>query len=180
MNKERQEQLLILKERFEANMKRHQGLDFKEVEARLEEMPEKLDILIAMEKTGGEPDMIEKDEKSGEYLFFDCSPESPLGRRNLCYDKAALDSRRENKPAGDAVSMAADMGIELLDEAGYRRLQETGEYDKKTSSWVLTPASIREKGGAVFCDYRYGTVFLYHNGATSYYGVRGFRGSLRV
>ena len=172
--------LNTLKDRFEKNMNRHQGLEWKPIQEKLEANPKKLWSLSEMEKTGGEPDVISYDKETGEYIFFDCSDESPVGRRNLCYDKEALDSRKENKPVGSAVEMAKDMGIELLTEDEYRTLHSIGEFDRKTSSWVFTPPAIRKKGGAVFCDYRYGHVFLYHNGASSYYGVRGFRGKLRV
>lgn len=171
---------LILKTRFEKNMNRHGNIEWTEVEARLRDNPEKLTILREMEKTGGEPDVVLKDEASGEYIFYDCAPESPKGRRSLCYDKKALDSRKENKPANNAVDMAAAIGIELLTEQQYRELQKLGEFDLKTSSWVKTPDNIRELGGSIFCDRRYNTVFVYHNGAEAYYASRGFRGLLRV
>ncbi len=160
-------------------MNRHPDLEWARVQARLEANPEKLWSLAEMEKTGGEPDVVGQN-KTGEYLFYDCSAESPEGRRNLCYDRQALDARKEAKPKGSAVDMAAAMGIELLTEEQYRELQQLGEFDVKTSSWVLTPPKIRKLGGAVFCDRRYDHVFLYHNGAQSYYGSRGFRGALRV
>ncbi len=172
--------LSILKERFEKNSPRHKGLEWAKVQARLEASPGKLRSLDAMESTGGEPDVVGQDPKTGEYIFYDCSPESPKGRRSVCYDHEALESRKEHKPADSAVGMAADMGIELLTEEQYRELQKLGTYDTKTSSWVQTPASIRKLGGALFCDRRYNQVFLYHNGAESYYGARGFRGMLRV
>lgn len=178
--KQREELLGALKARFEKNMKRHKGLEWAEVQAKLEADAGKLRSLAEMEKTGGEPDVVGHDEKTGEYIFCDCSPESPPGRRSLCYDREALESRKENKPPGNAVDMAADMGIELLAEEQYRELQKLGEFDAKTSSWVKTPADIRKLGGALFCDRRYGKVFVYHNGAQSYYAARGFRGSLRV
>jgi hypothetical protein len=171
--------LATLKARFEANMPRHQGLDWARVQARLEVNPAKLRALEAMEKTGGEPDVIGRDDE-GAVLFYDCSPQSPAGRRNVCYDEAALRSRREAKPRTSAVQMATAMGIELLTEAQYRRLQALGEFDSTTSSWVQTPPDIRRLGGALFCDRRFGHVFLYHNGAESYYAARGFRGSLKV
>ena len=169
----------ILKARFEMNPARHKGLDWTKVEAKLEESPEKLVSLYEMEQTGGEPDVIGQ-EKTGEYLFVDCAAESPKGRRSLCYDDEALDSRKENKPEGSALGMAAAMGVELLTEEQYRNLQKLGVFDTKTSSWIQTPAGIRKLGGALFCDRRYDTVFMYHNGAESYYAARGFRCSLRV
>lgn len=172
--------LKTLEERFEKNMKRHKGIDWKKVQAKLEANPEKLWSLNEMEKTGGEPDVVGFDKKSGEYIFNDCSPETPKERRSLCYDREALNSRKEHKPAGSAVGMAAEMGIELLTEAEYFELQKLGNFDSKTSSWLETPPKIRELGGAIFGDYRFGRVFIYHNGAESYYGVRGFRGVLRV
>ena len=175
-----QELLAVLKSRFEKNMKRHKGLEWSKVQARLEANPEKLWSLDDMEATGGEPDVVGYDKKTGEYIFYDCSAESPKDRRSLCYDRRALESRKEHKPKNSAMDMAADMGIEILTEEQYRELQELGEFDTKTSSWVKTPADIRQLGGAVFCDRRYNTVFLYHNGAESYYAARGFRGSLRV
>ena len=174
------ELLKTLKNRFEGNMHRHEGLVWAEVQARLEAKPDKLWSLSEMEKTGGEPDVVGQDENTGTYLFYDCSPESPAGRRSLCYDHPALESRKANKPQDSAMNMAATMGIALLTEAEYRALQILGEFDLKTSSWVKTPPDIRKLGGALFCDRRFGHVFVYHNGADSYYGVRGFRGSLRV
>ncbi|OQP57791.1 hypothetical protein A3860_09195 [Niastella vici] len=172
--------LNTLKTRFEKNKDRHKGIAWAEVEAKLNAGPEKLWSLHIMEETGGEPDVVGYDKKTGEYIFYDCSPESPKGRRSVCYDREALEARKENKPADNAVDMATEMGIELLSEEEYRALQQLGTFDTKTSSWVKTPAAIRKLGGAVFCDYRYGTVFLYHNGAESYYAARGFRGALRV
>ncbi len=172
--------LATLKARFEKNMQRHSGLEWAKVQARLEANPDKLWTLHEMERTGGEPDVVGHDKKSGEFVFYDCSPESPKGRRSLCYDKKALDERKEHKPKGNAVDTAAAMGIELLTEDQYRELQKLGEFDLKTSSWVLTPASIRKLGGSIFCDRRYDHVFTYHNGAQSYYAARGFRGMLRV
>ncbi len=174
------ELLAILKARFEKNTKRHKGIDWNKVAAKLEEHPTKLWSLNEMEMTGGEPDVVGYDKNSGEYIFYDCTAESPKGRRSLCYDHEALEARKENKPKDSAVNMAAEMGIELLTEQEYRALQDLGAFDTKTSSWVATPAEIRKHGGAVFCDRRYNTVFLYHNGAESYYAARGFRGSLRV
>jgi hypothetical protein len=178
--KEREELLKALKARFEKNMNRHKGLEWAKVQARLEENTEKLWSLNEMEKTGGEPDVIGHDKKTAEYIFYDCSEESPKDRRSICYDRAALDSRKEHKPKASAVEMATAMGIELLTEAQYRDLQKLGAFDTKTSSWIRTPADIRKLGGALFCDRRYDTVFVYHNGAESYYGARGFRGSLKV
>jgi hypothetical protein len=166
--------------RFEHNLNRHKGHDWREIEAKLEGDPTGLKSLRAMESSGGEPDVIGYDEASGQFLFCDCSTESPLGRRSLCYDRAALNSRKENKPEGSAVDMAAAMGVTVLNEAQYRELQQLGEFDTKTSSWVATPAEVRSLGGALFCDRRYGRVFVYHNGAQSYYAARGFRGLLRV
>jgi hypothetical protein len=177
---QRKELLRTLKARFEKNMTRHKGLEWAEVQARLESNSEKLWSLDEMEKTGGEPDVVGHNKKTGEYVFYDCSAESPKGRRSLCYDREALDSRKENKPENNAIEMAASMGIELLTEEQYRELQNLGDFDLKTSSWVMTPSSIRKLGGALFCDRRYDTVFLYHNGAESYYAARGFRGSLKV
>ena len=177
---QRAELLGTLKARFEKNMKRHKSLDWDKVQAALEASPEKLQSLNEMEKTGGEPDVVGYDKKSGEYIFYDCSAESPSGRRSICYDRAALDSRKEHKPKNSAVDMAEAMGIELLTEEQYRELQKLGEFDTKTSSWVKTPPEIRKLGGAIFCDRRYDTVFVYHNGAESYYAARGFRGVLRV
>lgn len=169
-----------LKARFGKNMNRHEGLDWAKVQAKLEANPAKLWTLNEMESTGGEPDVVGYDEKTGEYIFYDCSPESPKGRRSLCYDDEALESRKEHKPDGSAFGMASDMGIELLTEEEYRELQKVGNFDLKTSSWVKTPPEIRKLGGAVFCDRRYNTVFLYHNGAESYYAAMGFRGKVRV
>ena len=172
--------LSVLQQRFENNMNRHKGIKWDDVQARLEAGPEKLYTLDAMEETGGEPDVVGFDKKTGEYIIFDCAPESPKGRRSVCYDRQALDSRKEHKPKDSAVGMAQAMGVELLTEDQYRELQQLGEFDAKTSSWVATPENIRKKGGALFGDFRYGTVFFYHNGAESYYAARGFRGSLRV
>jgi hypothetical protein len=178
--KEQEELLKTLKARFEKNMNRHKGLDWAKVQARLEANPQKLRSLNEMETTGGEPDVVGHDKKSGEYIFYDCSAESPKGRRSICYDHEALEARKENKPKDSAVNMAATMGIELLTEEQYRELQKLGNFDLKTSSWVKTPPEIRKLGGALFCDRRYNQVFLYHNGADSYYAARAFRGSLRV
>lgn len=172
--------LQVLQTRFEKNMQRHKGIKWVDVQVRLEARPAKLWSLQQMEDTGGEPDIVAFDKKSGEYIFCDCSAQSPSGRRSLCYDRAALNARKEHKPANSAMDLAAEMGIEMLDEAQYRALQEQGDFDTKTSSWLLTPDRIRKLGGALFGDRRYDTVFLYHNGADSYYGVRGFRGRLRV
>jgi hypothetical protein len=169
-----------LKSRFEKNLSRHKGIEWAKVVAKLESNAEKLWSLNEMEETGGEPDVVGHDKKTGEYIFYDCSAESPAGRRSICYDREGLDSRKEFKPANNAVDMAAAMGIELLTEQQYRELQKLGRFDAKTSSWLKTPADIRKPGGAIFADYRYGTVFVYHNGAQSYYGGRAFRGSLRV
>lgn len=175
------EQLLnILKNRFDKNMNRHKNLEWKKVETKLRSNPEKLWSLNEMEKTGGEPDVVGYDKSKNEYIFYDCSDESPKGRRSLCYDSEALKSRKENKPKDSAVNMAETMGVEILTEEQYRELQKLGNFDCKSSSWVKTPANIRKLGGAVFCDRRYDTVFLYHNGAESYYAARGFRGSLRI
>lgn len=179
-DKQREELLETLRSRFEKNMNRHRGLEWGKVAARLEASPEKLRSLSEMEASGGEPDVVGQDGKTGEFLFYDCSAESPKGRRSLCYDRAALEARKEHKPKDNAVDVAKAMGIELLTEDEYRKLQEIGEFDTKTSSWVKTPTEIRKRGGAIFCDRRYGTVFMYHNGAESYYAARGFRGSLRV
>jgi len=178
--KQRDEILKTLQARFEKNMNRHKSIAWAEVQARLEANAEKLWSLNEMERTGGEPDVIGRDNETGEYIFYDCSSESPKARRSLCYDRKALDSRKENKPKGNAVAMAEAMGIELLTEDQYRELQGVGEFDTKTSSWVKTPSRVRELGGALFCDRRFDTVFLYHNGAESYYAARGFRGWLRV
>jgi len=172
--------LNILKARFEKNMHRHHGIEWAEIESRLEKKSEKLWSLNEMEKTGGEPDVTGYDNTTGEFIFTDCSTESPKGRRSICYDPEALESRKENKPWHSASGMAAEMGIEILSEQQYRDLQKLERFDAKTSSWIWTPPDIREKGGALFCDYRYGHVFVYHNGAESYYGVRGFRGLLKV
>ncbi|TND07238.1 MAG: hypothetical protein FD123_3383 [Bacteroidetes bacterium] len=177
---QREELLSVLKTRFEKNTNRHKGLDWAKVQARLQAKPEKLWSLHEMEKTGGEPDVVGHDKKTGEYIFYDCSAESPKGRRSICYDHEALESRKEHKPENSAIEMAADMGIELLTEEQYRELQKLGNFDTKTSSWIITPADIRKLGGALFCDRRYDTVFVYHNGAESYYAARAFRGSLRV
>jgi len=175
-----EELLKALKARFEKNMNRHHGLEWGNVQAKLEAHTEKRWSLHEMERTGGEPDVVDYDAKTGEYIFYDCSAESPKGRRSVCYDREALESRKEHKPQNNAIEMAFDMGIELLTEEQYRELQKLGHFDLKTSSWVKTPASIRKLGGAIFCDRRYDTVFVYHNGAESYYAARGFRGSLRV
>jgi len=177
---ERQQLLKTLQARFEKHMNRHDGLEWAAVQARLEENSGKLWSLNEMERTGGEPDVVGRDERTGETIFYDCAAESPKGRRSLCYDPEALWSRKENKPAGSAVGMASDMGIELLTEEQYRALQKLERFDTKTSSWLQTPADIRQLGGALFADYRYGHVFVYHNGAESYYAARGFRGSVRV
>jgi hypothetical protein len=179
-DKQRAELLSALQTRFENNTDRHQGIAWAKVLAKLELAPAKLWSLSEMERTGGEPDVVGFDKKAGEYIFYDCSPESPKGRTSTCYDREGLESRKEHKPAYNAIDMAAGMGIELLTEEQYRELQTLGEFDLKTSSWLLTPAEVRKLGGAIFGDRRYGRVFIYHNGAQSYYGVRGFRGSLRV
>ena len=181
LSKKQSEELLrALKVRFEKNLNRHRGLEWAKVQARLEANAEKLWSLNEMENTGGEPDVVGHDKKTGEYIFYDCSAESPKGRRSLCYDREALESRKENKPKDNAIGMAAAMGIELLTEEQYRELQQLGDFDTKTSSWVKTPSNIRKLGGALFCDRRFDTVFVYHNGAESYYAARAFRGSLRV
>lgn len=177
---QREELMRTLKNRFEKNMNRHKGFVWAKVQTKLEANTEKLWSLNEMERTGGEPDVVGYDKKTGEYIFYDCSAESPDGRRSLCYDREALESRKEHKPKNNAIDMAADMGIELLTEEQYRELQKLGNFDLKSSSWVKTPADIRKLGGAIFCDRRYNTVFVYHNGAESYYAARGFRGSLRV
>jgi len=177
---QRQELLRVLKTRFEKNMNRHEGIEWMDVSAKLDANPEKLWSLSEMERTGGEPDVVGRDKKTGEYIFYDCSPESPKGRRSVCYDREAWESRKEHKPADSALEMAADMGIEILTEDQYRDLQKLGKFDAKTSSWIKTPADIRKLGGAIFADFRFGHVFVYHNGAESYYGARGFRGSLKV
>jgi Protein of unknown function (DUF4256) len=178
--KQAEELLGILKSRFEQHMPRHKGIDWSKVQSKLEANPAKLWSLNEMERTGGEPDVVDFDRKTGEYIFFDCSAESPRGRRSYCYDREALNARKENKPENDAVSAAAAMGTELISEEQYRMLQTLGHFDTKTSSWVKTPAEIRKHGGAVFCDRRYNNVFLYHNGADSYYAARGFRTWLGV
>jgi Protein of unknown function (DUF4256) len=178
--KQREELLRTLKGRFEKNMNRHKGLEWATVQSKLKANTEKLWSLNEMERTGGEPDVVGHDKKTGEYIFYDCSSESPKGRRSLCYDRDALESRKEHKPENSAMDMAAAMGIELLTEDEYRGLQKLGNFDTKTSSWVKTPSDIRKLGGAIFCDRRYNTVFVYHNGAESYYAARGFRGSLRI
>jgi hypothetical protein len=178
--KQSEELLDALKARFEKNTNRHKGFEWAKVQARLEANAHRLWSLHEMERTGGEPDVVGHDEKTGEYVFFDCSAETPKGRTSVCYDREALDSRKEHKPKDNVMDMAAAMGIELLTEEQYRELQNLGEFDAKTSSWVKTPADVRKLGGALFCDRRYGHVFVYHNGAQSYYGARAFRGSLRV
>jgi len=175
-----EELLRVLKARFEKNMNRHKGLEWAQIHAKLEANSEKMWSLHEMERTGGEPDVVGHNKKTGEYVFYDCSAESPRGRRSLCYDGEALESRKEHKPKDNAIDMAAALGIELLTEEQYRELQKAENFDTKTSSWVKTPSNIRKLGGALFCDRRYDTVFLYHNGAESYYAARGFRGSLRV
>ena len=177
---QREELLRALKARFEKNMNRHKGLEWAKVQTKLEAHTEKLWSLNEMERTGGEPDVVGYDKKTGEYVFYDCSAESPNGRRNVCYDREGLEARKEHKPEDSAIDMAAAMGIELLTEEQYRELQKLGNFDAKTSSWVKTPPDIRKLGGALFADYRYGNVFVYHNSAPSYYGGRAFRGSLRV
>ncbi len=177
---EKEELLKTLSMRFEKNIDRHKDLEWEKVQAKLESKPEKVWSLNEMERTGGEPDVIGYDEEKNEYMFYDCSKESPKGRRSVCYDREALESRKKYKPENSAVEMAASMGIELLTEEQYRTLQTLGQFDQKTSSWVQTPADIRELGGALFCDYRFGHLFVYHNGAESYYAARGFRGSLTV
>ncbi|MBX2945105.1 MAG: DUF4256 domain-containing protein [Cyclobacteriaceae bacterium] len=181
LSRDQQEELLnVLKTRFEKNKNRHKGFEWGKVQTRLEANPAKVWSLHQMESSGGEPDVISCDKKSGEFIFCDCSPETPKGRRSICYDHEALESRKEHKPETSAVQMAEDMGIELLTEEQYHELQKLGPFDTKTSSWLKTPADIRKLGGAIFGDYRFGRVFIYHNGAESYYGVRGFRGLLRV
>jgi len=179
-SKQREALLNLLKSRFEKNMNRHKGIDWTKVESRLMAHAGNLNALYEMENTGGEPDVVGHDKKTGEYIFFDCSPESPAGRRSVCYDHEALESRKEHKPKDSAMGMAAAIGIELLTEDEYRELQKLGKFDTKTSSWIQTPSAIRDLGGAIFADYRYGQIFIYHNGAESYYAARGFRGSLRV
>jgi len=181
LSPEQREQLLgALKARFEKNMNRHKGLEWAKIQAKLEGNIEKLWSLNEMERTGGEPDVVGHDKKTGEYIFYDCSPESPGGRRSLCYDREALEARKEHKPKNNVIDLAADIGIELLSEEQYRDLQKLGKFDLKTSSWVQTPSDIRKLGGAIYADYRYGHIFVYHNGAESYYAARGFRGSLRI
>jgi hypothetical protein len=181
LSPEQREQLLrALKARFEKNMNRHEGLAWAQVQTKLEASAEKLWSLNEMERTGGEPDVVGHDERTGEYIFYDCSAESPKGRRSLCYDREALESRKQHKPENNALDMAAAIGIDLLTEEQYRELQRLGEFDTKTSSWIRTPSQIRKLGGALFCDRRYDNVFVYHNGAESYYAARAFRGSLRV
>lgn len=175
-----QQILATLKTRFEKNMNRHSSLIWEDVQTKLIANPDKLWVLDRMEETGGEPDVVDFDDKTGAYLFFDCAPETPKGRRSLCYDAEALAARKEHKPANSAINLASKMGIEVLNEEQYRYLQQFGKFDTKTSSWIKTPNEIRKLGGALFCDYRYGTVFVYHNGAESYYGARAFRGCLRV
>jgi hypothetical protein len=179
-SEEAKELLSILEARFEKNMNRHKGLEWAKVQAKLQANAEKLWSINEMEKTGGEPDVVAHDKKTGEFIFYDCAAESPKGRRSICYDHEALEARKEHKPENSAIQMAADMGVEILTEARYRELQKLGKFDSKTSSWIETPADIRKLGGAIFADYRYGHVFIYHNGAESYYAARGFRGSLRV
>ena|ERR1700687_3735697 len=174
------ELIKTIKDRFSKNMRRHTGIGWNSVQAKLEANSEKLQVLYEMERTGGEPDVVGYDKETGEFIFCDCSPESPTDRRSICYDRKALDLRKENKPGGNAIEMASSIGIEILTEQQYRDLQELGEFDRKTSSWVKTPAKIRDLGGALFCDRRYDHVFVYHNGADSYYSARGFRGSLKV
>ena len=178
--KQSEELLKTLKTRFEKNINRHKGIEWAKVQAKLENNKEKLWSLNEMERTGGEPDVVGHDKKTGEYIFYDCSAESPAGRRSLCYDRKALNDRKEFKPKNSAIDMATEMGIEILTEQEYRELQKLGNFDTKTSSWILTPTDIRNLGGAIFCDRRYNTVFVYHNGADSYYAARGFRGSIKV
>lgn len=178
--KQHEDLFKVLKTRFEKNMGRHKSLEWSKVQAKLQANAEKIWSLNEMEKTGGEPDVIGHDKQTGEYIFYDCSEQSPAGRRSICYDREALDSRKEHKPKNNALEMAAAMGIEMLTEEQYRELQKLGNFDTKTSSWIKTPAALRKLGGALFCDRRYDTVFLYHNGAESYYAARGFRGSLKV
>lgn len=172
--------LKVLKARFEKNMARHKGLEWAKIQAKLEDNTKKLWSLYQMEETGGEPDVVDYDKKTDEYIFYDCAAESPKGRRSICYDRAALDSRKANKPVDSAIDMAAAMGIEILTEEQYRALQQLGNFDTKTSSWIQTPSAIRQLGGAIFCDRRYNHLFVYHNGAESYYAGRAFRGSLKV
>ena len=175
-----QEVLEILKKRFETNMNRHKNLDWNKIEEKLKANPKKLAIIEKMEKTGGEPDVVDYDSKSNEFIFFDCVAESPTERRSYCYDQEALDARKANKPKNSAVGMANEMGIELLTETQYRELQQLGSFDTKTSSWVKTPEDVRKLGGAIFCDHRFGRIFTYHNGAESYYAARGFRGMILI
>ena len=179
-SKQREELLTALKDRFEKNLNRHKGLEWAKIQAKLEANAEKLWSLNEMERTGGEPDVVGHDKKTGEYVFYDCSAESPKGRTSLCYDREALDFRKEHKPKNCVMDMAAAMGVELLTEEQYFELQKLGEFDTKSSSWIATPAEIRKLGGALYCDRRYGRIFIGHNGAESYYGGRGFRGSLRI
>lgn len=179
-NEQREQIIEILKRRFQLNMNRHESLEWESIQSKLEQNPDKLWSLFEMERTEGEPDVIGYDETKEEYIFVDCSKESPKGRRSICYDREALEARKKHKPENSAMDVAAEMGIQLLKEEEYRTLQTIGEFDLKTSSWIQTPAEIRDLGGALFCDRRYNHVFVYHNGADSYYGVRGFRGSLRV
>lgn len=178
--KQKEELLTILKTRFEKNMSRHKGIEWTTVDARLSKAGAKLWSLYEMERTGGEPDVVGLDKKTSEVLFYDCSAESPAGRRSVCYDREGLESRKEHRPENSAIDMAAEMGISLLTEEEYRALQQLGKFDAKTSSWLQTPAAIRKLGGSIFADFRYGQVFVYHNGAQSYYAARGFRGALRV
>ena len=177
---QKQEIIKILKSRFDSNMHRHSDVNWEKLQAKLEAMPSKLRSLYAMESTGGEPDVVKYDNATNEYIFYDCSVETPKGRRSLCYDREALDARKEFKPENSALDVAAEMGVELLDEEQYRELQQLGKFDTKTSSWLKTPSDIRRLGGAIFAEFRYGHVFVFHNGAQSYYAVRGFRGLLRV
>jgi hypothetical protein len=180
LSEQREDLLRTMKTRFEKNMNRHKGLEWAKIQSKLEAKTEKLWSLNEMERTGGEPDVVDYDKKTGEFIFYDCSAESPKGRRSLCYDREALDARKENKPENSAMDLAAEMGVEILTEEQYRELQKLGNFDAKTSSWVKTPSDIRKRGGAIFADFRYGNIFIYHNGADSYYAARGFRGSLRV
>ena len=181
LSPEQHEELLrALKDRFGKNMNRHKGLEWAKIQSKLEAKTEKLWSLNEMERTGGELDVVDYDKKTGEFIFYDCAAESPKGRRSLCYDREALDARKENKPENSAMDLAAEMGVEILTEEQYRELQKFGNFDAKTSSWVKTPSDIRKRGGAIFADYRYGNIFVYHNGADSYYAARGFRSSLRV
>jgi hypothetical protein len=178
--KQQEELINTLKTRFEKNIKHHENLEWVKIQTKLEANPEKLWSLNEMEETGGEPDVVKHDEKTDEYIFYDCSPETPKGRRSICYDNEALEARKEHKPKNSAINMAASMGITILTEEEYRELHKLGKFDTKTSSWIQTPAEIRKLGGATFADFRYNTIFIYHNGADSYYAVRGFRGSFRV